>query len=62
MAYFSKRVVEEEEKFDTPVWSCESEQCLGWMRKNFSFQLVPQCPLCASAMREESRMLPFVEA
>ena len=22
----------------TPVWECESEDCLGWMRKNFSFE------------------------
>ncbi|HDR4470788.1 TPA: cold-shock protein, partial [Bacillus thuringiensis] len=34
----------------TPVWECESEDCLGWMRKNFSFEEEPKCPLCKSSM------------
>lgn len=61
MAYFSKRIVEEAEKFDTVVWSCESEKCIGWMRKDYSFHQAPNCPLCATTMKEESRMLPVVE-
>ncbi|WJH34086.1 cold-shock protein [Paenibacillus sp. CC-CFT747] len=43
---------------DTNVWACSSPECKGWMRQNFAFQAVPDCPLCGSGMNEESRMLP----
>ena len=42
----------------TPVWECESEDCLGWMRKNFSFEEEPKCPLCKSSMKSGERLLP----
>ena len=41
----------------TPVWECESEDCL-WMRKNFSFEEEPKCPLCKSSMKSGERLLP----
>ena len=44
----------------TPVWECESEDCLGWMRKNFSFEEEPKCPLCKSSMKSGERLLPIV--
>ena len=41
-----------------PVWECEAEDCLGWMRKNFSFEEEPKCPLCKSSMKSGERLLP----
>ncbi|WP_369899717.1 cold-shock protein [Bacillus manliponensis] len=41
-----------------PVWECGSEECLGWMRKNFSFEEEPTCPLCGSEMTSGERLLP----
>lgn len=62
MAYFSRRVVEEAPTFETEVWACVSVDCRGWMRKDFSFVQQPKCPLCATDMDTEMRMLPQVEA
>lgn len=61
MAYFSRRIVEEAPKVETEVWACVSEACRGWMRKDFSFVAEPECPICATAMVNEVRMLPQME-
>jgi hypothetical protein len=39
------------------VWECESVDCLGWMRKSFSFNENPKCPLCETKMKSGERML-----
>lgn len=45
---------------NTEVWSCTSDTCKGWMRTDFTFLNEPACPLCASSMTQETRMLPIV--
>ena len=39
------------------IWECESEECNGWMRKNFSYQNHQKCPLCGHKMRTGERLL-----
>ncbi|WP_028400248.1 cold-inducible protein YdjO-related protein [Ectobacillus panaciterrae] len=39
------------------VWECESADCLGWMRKSFSLNEKPKCPLCQTSMKSGERML-----
>ncbi|MED4298822.1 cold-inducible protein YdjO-related protein, partial [Priestia megaterium] len=41
----------------TEIWECESEECNGWMRKNFSYENHQKCPLCGHKMRAEKRFL-----
>ncbi|RXT04897.1 cold-inducible protein YdjO-related protein [Ammoniphilus sp. CFH 90114] len=45
---------------DTPteVWECEANECKGWMRKNYSLDTTPNCPLCQTQMRSGTRMIP----
>lgn len=43
---------------DTNVWACTSEECQGWMRESYSFNVEPKCPLCESEMEQEVRVLP----
>ncbi|MEW9670399.1 cold-inducible protein YdjO-related protein [Ammoniphilus sp. 3BR4] len=42
----------------TEVWECESTDCKGWMRKNYSLETTPGCPLCDSPMKSGTRMIP----
>lgn len=44
----------------TAVWTCTNEDCNGWMRDGFSFEDVPSCPQCKSAMTSGFRMLPIL--
>lgn len=46
---------------ETTVWTCTDDNCKGWMRKSFSFDEEPKCPLCASSMEQGVRMLPELE-
>ncbi|MHC8970090.1 cold-shock protein [Priestia aryabhattai] len=39
------------------IWECESEECNGWMRKNFSYQNHQKCPLCGYKMKSGERLL-----
>lgn len=58
---YSRKTFEEIEEAETDVWSCTSEDCNGWMRHNFSFTDIPNCPLCNNGMEKEARVLPVVE-
>ncbi|TLS37416.1 cold-shock protein [Pseudalkalibacillus caeni] len=60
MAFFSKQQPEPIPEVETSVWSCTNDGCSGWMRENFSFEATPACPLCASTMQPEVRMLPEI--
>lgn len=42
----------------TEVWECESNECKGWMRKNYSLETTPGCPLCDSPMKSGTRYIP----
>ncbi|PLR76671.1 hypothetical protein CU633_15090 [Bacillus sp. V3-13] len=59
--YFSKKATEEIQNIivDTSVYSCESDSCNGWMRKEFASDDL-SCPMCGSGMREEMRQLPEI--
>ncbi|PEC52423.1 cold-shock protein [Bacillus cereus] len=39
------------------VWECMAEDCRGWMRKNFSLEEEPKCPLCKNDMNSSERLL-----
>lgn len=58
--YSRKRSLEDLPVENTPVWSCEKEGCIGWMRDNFTFESVPTCPLCHSVMVRTERLLPLL--
>nr|WP_134699777.1 cold-inducible protein YdjO-related protein [Ammoniphilus sp. YIM 78166] len=45
----------------TEVWNCESQECKGWMRKNFSLENSPECPLCQTEMKAGTRMIPQLQ-
>jgi hypothetical protein len=53
-----KQQVEEIPLYEMIVWNCDSGQCNGWMRQDYSFSVEPACPLCQSSMSQEVRMLP----
>lgn len=55
MSFYRKQEVVEVE---TDVWACTSDDCQGWMRESYSFEKEPKCPLCQSAMKQETRILP----
>ncbi|MCP8969566.1 cold-shock protein [Ectobacillus ponti] len=59
MHWNKKRDQAQEERIqeEVPVWECSSEDCKGWMRKNFSFTENPDCPLCGSEMKSGERLL-----
>ncbi|MFB9758099.1 MULTISPECIES: cold-inducible protein YdjO-related protein [Bacillaceae] len=48
---------QEREQVPVAVWECESDDCIGWMRKNFSFGDHPDCPLCGMKMKSGERLL-----
>ncbi|MGG3994617.1 MULTISPECIES: cold-shock protein [Aneurinibacillus] len=54
----SKQQIEEIPLYEMKVWSCDNDECNGWMRQDFSFSEQPTCPLCQSRMTQETRMLP----
>ena len=60
MYYSRKRPQEELPTEITAVWTCVKDNCNGWMRKNFSFEEVPVCSLCASPMTSGTRELPVL--
>ncbi|MBO1582362.1 MULTISPECIES: cold-shock protein [Bacillus] len=46
-----------EDPEEIAVWECQSESCHGWMRKNFSLEEEPKCPLCKGDMKSGTRLL-----
>lgn len=58
--YFSKRGTEPLPQDETAVWTCSKEECSCWMRDDFSFEEQPACPICASSMVRDTRMLPVL--
>lgn len=60
MAFYSKNARKPAPDIETTVWSCTNEECPGWMRADFSFEKEPACPMCASEMTQETRMLPEI--
>ena len=44
----------------TAIWSCTNDDCNGWMRDSYSFDDVPSCPQCKSAMIKGAKMLPIL--
>jgi hypothetical protein len=57
---FSRRTNEPIPEELTVVWTCLQDGCNGWMRDKFSFDTIPLCPLCKSAMEKNTKMLPVV--
>ncbi len=55
--YYRKKNEEPLPKEQTEVWECESEDCIGWMRKDFSDENHQNCPLCGHKMRTGERLL-----
>ncbi|MFD1775460.1 cold-shock protein [Paenibacillus rhizophilus] len=55
---YRKKPLEEIPEENTAVWSCTNDDCNGWMRDNFSFDVAPTCPLCHAPMEQGMRMLP----
>ncbi|AZJ22886.1 cold-shock protein [Bacillus wiedmannii] len=39
------------------IWECTAKDCRGWMRKNFSLEEEPKCPLCKNDMNSSERLL-----
>ncbi|WJE52255.1 cold-inducible protein YdjO-related protein [Bacillus cereus] len=46
-----------EDSEEIAVWECQTKECLGWMRKNFSLEEEPKCPLCKGDMESGTRLL-----
>lgn len=55
---FMRRQAEPVPETETDIWTCTNEDCTGWMRKGFSFEENPACPLCESSMTSDVKMLP----
>ncbi|WP_459503525.1 cold-shock protein [Bacillus sp. C1] len=55
--YWKKNNTPVEEPEEIAVWECQAEDCHGWMRKNFSLEEKPQCPLCKGDMKSGTRLL-----
>lgn len=55
--YYRKKNEELLPKEQTEVWECESEDCIGWMRKDFSYENHQNCPLCGHKMGAGERLL-----
>ncbi|MCZ8513804.1 cold-inducible protein YdjO-related protein [Paenibacillus filicis] len=48
------------QEVETSVWICNKENCLGWIREDFSFETAPICIFCKSEMVRTIRMLPVL--
>ncbi|MFC7680091.1 cold-shock protein [Paenibacillus sp. GCM10028914] len=56
--YFRKKSLEELPQEETAVWTCENEECNGWIRDNFAFETQPTCHQCNSTMIRSIKTLP----
>ncbi|MFB6367634.1 cold-inducible protein YdjO-related protein [Paenibacillus elgii] len=45
---------------ETSVWMCKKENCLGWIREDFSFETTPICLFCKSEMVHTTKILPVL--
>lgn len=59
---FRRNRRERVKEVETKVWTCQNDDCDGWMRKAFSFSSLPICPLCDSDMAFELKMLPELKS
>lgn len=57
---FSKKSTEIIPEENTAIWKYNNEDCIGWMRDNFSFDVKPICPLCSSDMHNDAKILPIL--
>jgi hypothetical protein len=57
---FGKRNEEVVPEVETAIWSCTSDTCNVWMRKDFSFDSEPLCPICQSPMEQGVKELPEI--
>lgn len=57
---FGKRNEEVVPEVQTDIWSCTSDSCNVWMRKDFSFDAKPACPICGSLMEPAVKDLPEI--
>ncbi|MCR8643367.1 cold-shock protein [Paenibacillus sp. N1-5-1-14] len=58
--YSRRKSLEDLVQEDTKVWTCNNEDCKGWIRDNFSFDHVPTCHQCHSPMISSLKMLPIL--
>jgi hypothetical protein len=58
--YFRKKSLEDIPEESTAIWSCENDNCNGWMRDNFAFASAPICSSCQAPMVSSMRMLPLL--
>ncbi|MBP1154175.1 MULTISPECIES: cold-shock protein [unclassified Paenibacillus] len=57
---FRKKSLEDIPEENTRIWSCEKEDCKGWIRDNFAFEHAPTCWQCFSPMTSSMKMLPLL--
>jgi hypothetical protein len=58
--YFRRKSLEDLPEENTMIWTCEKEDCKGWIRDNFAFAYVPTCHQCFSPMVSSVKMLPLL--
>ncbi|OPA81202.1 hypothetical protein BVG16_02425 [Paenibacillus selenitireducens] len=58
--YYRRKSLEEIPQEDTTIWSCQKEDCNGWIRDNFAFENEPECHICHSPMIRSTKMLPLI--
>ncbi|WP_210021146.1 MULTISPECIES: cold-shock protein [unclassified Paenibacillus] len=58
--HYSRNNQEPVKYVKTSVWICKKENCIGWIREGFSFEITPFCPLCKSEMIQATKMLPIL--
>ncbi|WP_409343558.1 cold-shock protein [Paenibacillus sp. MBLB4367] len=58
--YYRKKSTEIVPEESTAVWLCSNDGCNMWMRDNFSFKQIPNCPQCHTPMVSGTKMLPNI--
>ncbi|MED4602327.1 cold-shock protein [Paenibacillus validus] len=58
--YFRKKLLEDIPTENTMIWSCENEDCKGWIRDNFAFECQPICRQCLAPMVSSMKILPLL--
>ncbi|KAB7709006.1 hypothetical protein F9802_02400 [Bacillus aerolatus] len=61
MSYYNNRREEPLPNEDIDTWECVSEDCNGWMRKDFSAAETPACPFCGKEMKSGTRYTHFLK-
>ncbi|WP_281887100.1 cold-shock protein [Paenibacillus sp. YYML68] len=59
--YFRKPSLDQLPHEETKIWCCSKDNCKGWMRDNFAFDVTPTCPLCQAPMESGFKQLPIVD-